>query len=1046
LARNNGPLTVGIGASAGGVEALQSFFRAMPPDSGLAFVVVMHLGERHESVLSEILQRCTAMPVVVARNGDPIDPGHVYVLGVDAVLTVSRRKLRLRRRSDVSRERHTIDVFLSSLAEDAEENAIAVILSGLGHDGTLGAKAIKEKGGLTIAQKSDHKAPSHPEMPESAIAAGAIDLELPVEAMGAKLLEYAEGLGRLETEGQPRARRDRIERSRRAICQILVDQLGHDFAGYKERTMLRRIERRMQVLQLPDIDEYVARLRQDRVEVLALFRDLLIGVTAFLRDREAFDALIEKVVPHLFEGKRAGEGVRVWVPGCATGEEVYSIAILLLEHVAKRKQRVEVQCFATDIDEAAIAVARAAHYPAALVRNVPDELIARYFTADPTGTYTLAREVREICIFSTHSVIRDPPYSRIDLISCRNLMIYLDADLQARLIPMFHYALRPGGYLLLGTSENLSQHGEYFAPLDQKQRIFQRRDDVPKAGTFSLALPGVRRPRPLQPSFAHRGDGQALRQSVERRVLERFAPAHVIVNSDGDVIHYSARTGSYLEHGPGAPTRQLVAIARRGLRPDLRAALSEAIETGRPVVRKRVRVETDDGDEVIDLTVEPLPDRNGHTLFLVVFNDVRAPRETEPHAPGAAVQTRGDVEHLEHELRDTRERLQSTIEEYETALEELKSANEELLSTNEELQSTNEELETSREETQSINEELNTVNSELQSKLEQLDQANDDLRNLFESTPVGTVFLDRNLVIRTFTPAIGTVFNLIASDRGRPLTDIASGLEGVDLPAEIEAVQRSREGRERRVARRDGKAHYLMRILPDNTAQDGGVLISFVDVTRIVEVEKHQREWTEGAGALLTMVLRIAGESVPPRPTSSTPEAEALMNRLRNLAGTYNLLTRVEWAEISMRDLVGEEIGHLASGTGSRVAIDGPEVMLKPKAAIALGMALHEMAANAVRHGALSAPDGSIRVGWAIEQPGTPQARLVLEWRESGGPQASGQDREGFGRRLIEEELPIDLDAAGRIDFAEDGVLASVAVPLSTGLVSLPRGSTQTTS
>jgi len=794
----------------------------------------------------------------------------------------------------------------------------------------------------------------------------------------------------------------------------------------------------MQVLELTDIDAYATRLRQDRGEALALFRDLLIGVTAFFRDKEAFAALSEKVVPRLFEHKNAGESLRVWVPGCATGEEVYSLAILLLERMAEANLRVEVQCFATDIDEAAIAVARSARYPAAMLRDLPPEIIERYFTADPAGTYTLTREVREICIFSAHSVIRDPPFSRIDLISCRNLLIYFDVDLQAQLVPVFHYALRPGGYLFLGSSENLTRHGDHFAPLDQKHRVFQRRDDAAILGAFPLVLRGPRGVRqPLRP-LGHNFDSIAMRQSVERRIVDHYTPAHVIVNSDGDIIHYSSRTGRYLEQAAGAPSRQLVSMARRGLRLDLRSALAEAVETGQPAGRRSVPVELDDRVQTIDLAVEPVPQRDREPLFLVVFTDVRGGREAEPAPADIAAEDRGAVEHLEGELRESRERLQSMLEEYETALEELKSANEELLSTNEELQSTNEELETSREETQSINEELNTVNSELQGKIEELNQANEDLRNLFESTPIGTVFVDGNLVIRNFTPAIGPIFNLIAGDRGRPLTDIASDLEEVDLRSEVEAVLRSRQGRERRVTRRGGAGHYLMRILPDNIAQDGGALVSFVDITRIVEVEAHQREWYEGAAALLAMMLRIGGETVPAQTPAQSPPAAMLMSRLRGLVGTYNLLLGVQWGELALRDLAAEEVGHLAGGADPRVTFDGPDLLLKPKAAIALGMALHELAANATRFGALSAAAGRVALSWAIQQAGTPEARLVVDWRETGGPPVAASARSGFGRRLIEEQLAIDIHAEASIEFVPAGVNARIALPLSGGLVMMP--------
>lgn len=1020
-------LIVGIGAPAGGAKALQAFFRALPAGSGLSFVVIMPAAEGQARAIPETLARCTAMPVHVARNGTAIKPDNVYVLDSNAVLTVRRGQLRLRQAQGAAGERHPIDMFLTSLAEDAGENAVGIILSGVGRDGPLGAKAIKARGGLTIAQQADDGVPRRPEMPAGAIAAGAIDLEIPVEAMGVKLLEYAQGLGHLDPYGQPLSRRQDIARARRTICDILLDQVGHNFSGYKERTMLRRIERRMQVLDVPDIESYISRLREDRAEVTQLFRDLLIGVTAFFRDREAFDTLAEKVIPGLFAGKGAADTIRVWVPGCSTGEEVYSIAILLLEHMQGLKTRPSVQCFATDIDDVAIAGARAASYPTAMLGGIGPERIARYFIGDG-GVHALAKEVRDLCIFSSHSVIRDPPFSRIDLISCRNLLIYLHAELQMQLVPVFHYALRPGGYLFLGSSENLTRHGELFVPIDKRHRIFQRRDSAANLAGFSLVTLGTRPVQAHQRSLVRTLDGMPLRQSVERQILERFAPAHVVVNGAGDIVHYSTRTSKYLENAVGAPTRQVVAMARRGLQLELRSALNEAIETRRAQTRPGLTIDVDDRVQTVDLAIEPLPDHDGEPLFLIVFADVGALRGVDEQPDRRAMRDLAEFEVLEQELRDTRERLQSMGEEYETALEELKSANEELVSTNEELQSTNEELETSREETHSINEELITVNSELHRKVEELDRTNDDLRNLFESTPVGTVFLDRHMVIRTFTPAITPIFNLIAGDRGRPLTDIANDLEGVDLCQEIEAVLRSRQERERRVARRDRRAYYLMRILPDDTTSaDGGAVVSFIDITPMVEFEQHLREFNAGADTMLRMVLQIADATLA--------GSAAGMSRLRSLGAIYKLLSRVGWTAIPLRDLVTEELGELGLATAARVALSGPAVALKPKAAIVIGLALHELVANARHYGALSSPKGRVTLDWTIETTTAESARLVLRWRELDGPPVQTPRHKGFGRTLFERRLPPEIGANAELGFATPGVEARIAVPVAGNII-----------
>ena len=1027
---------VGIGASAGGVEALQAFFGPMPSDPGMAFVVVTHLGAGYESSLPQILSRSTALPIEAMRDGGTIEANRIYVLASDEMPTLRRGKLRLSPRSASRRELNTIDVFFASLAEDRGEYSVAVILSGTGHDGTLGAKAIKEKGGLTVAQQTDHSAPRYPDMPASAIASGAVDLKIPVQDMAGKLIEYAQGLGTLDISGRrnDHAARNRIAEARQAICEILRDELGHNFSGYKERTFLRRIERRMQVLELRDIDDYVDRLRADHQEVIQLFHDLLIGVTAFFRDTEAFGALAEQIIPELFKDKGRTDSVRVWVPGCATGEEAYSIAILLLEQMAALKMRPQPVVFATDIDDPAIAVARAARYPAAMLHDVSAERIDRYFTGDGIS-YTLSKEVRDLCIFSSHSVIRDPPFSRIDLISCRNLLIYLDKELQQQLVPIFHYALRPGGYLFLGTSETLTQHSELFAPVEGKQRIFQRREHPGIYPGLPLLIPPGRRgllePRPIIANHPV----LPLRHAVESRVIEQFAPAHLVVTRDGEIVHFSTRTGKYLENAPGAPSRNAVGMARRGLRLDLRSALSEAVETRRPVRRPGIRVEFEDRIQVVDIAIEPLPDDDVEPLFLVIFCDVGTPLSPERMLPALTDEQAVSAERFEGELRDSRQRLQSTVEEYETALEELKSANEELVSINEELQSANEELETSREEAQSVNEELNTVNSELQRKVEELDRANDNLRNLFESTEIATVFLDRHLVVRTFTPASKRIFNLIDKDRGRPLTDIVSELADLDLRHEVMAVLDSARSRERRVMRRDGKAHYLMRVLPYRT-EDGavdGVLVTFTDITRITEFEEYQEELGRRVEGVMQTVVDLAegglAESAAPR---------ILIDRLKAIAATYTLVSRANWGEVALSDVAAQELRDYGIGRDGRVAVDGPAVLLKAKAAVGIGMALHELGANAAKHGALSVPQGRVHLGWAIEEADGSAAQLVIRWREWGGPAVKPDEATGYGSELIETGLKEQIGATGSMTFEAGGAAVSLVLPLATGLVLRP--------
>jgi two-component system CheB/CheR fusion protein len=1032
---------VGIGASAGGVEALEGFFRGMPSDTGMAFVLVTHMPRGHVTMLSEILGRCTDMPVTNVRHDEAVEPNHVYVCPSDHVVTMEDGRLMLEARSaDVQRK--PIDVFLSSLAEQRGESAIGVVLSGGGSDGALGIKAIKERGGLTLAQGTDGSAPRQTSMPEAAIATGFVDLTLSVENMGGRLTQFARSHCDIDQfgaeEAEPRAGEDVVE-ARRTIARLLHNQVGHDFSGYKEKTFMRRVRRRMQITQVRDLDGYIERLRKEPEEVTLLFRDLLIGVTNFFRDKSAFEALEQLVIPKLFDGAGAADTVRIWVPGCATGEEVYSIAILLREHLDTLRNVPKVQIFASDIDEAALAVARAGRYPQALMEGVKPERLDRFFSRDDAG-YTVIKEIRDMCIFSAHSVIRDPPFSRIDLISCRNLLIYLGPEFQSRVIPVFHFALKPGRYLFLGTSENISQYGDLFHRVDKKQRLFQRRDHVATPLQFPLFVPGAR--TVIGGVVPQREPGTPtanLRRVVESRVLEIFAPPHVVVDREGDIIHYSSRTGKYLEAAAGMPSRQLLALARRGLRLDLRSALQEAMETRRTTVREDIAVEIDDGYQHIRLTVEPLGDHDVDPVFLVLFADVGRPQTRA--AAAAADRPPGDLtaEQVHRELRDTRERLQATVEEYETALEELKAANEEMVSVNEELQSTNEELETSKEELQSVNEELQTVNAELNSKIDELDRANADLRNLFESTQIATIFLDGDLVIRSFTPAATSIFNLISTDRGRPLTDIMNQLEDGDLRREVRIVLERGEAIERQIRRSDGKTHYLMRILPYRTRLNviDGVLVTFFDITRMVEAEAHQRMLVEELNHRVRNMLTVVGaitKQTLAKSASPGDFAEALQGRIQALAKSYGLLSREQWGNVLLRDILLNELEPYRQESEARLELDGPPVAFKPAAALALGLIVHELATNATKYGALSNSDGRISVGWRVDQG--ERRSLALTWHESNGAAVNKPKRKGFGTELIEREVSGTLGGKAAFDYAADGLKVRISIPLDSGNVS----------
>lgn len=1017
---------VGIGASAGGIEALRGFFQHMPDPDGLCFVIILHLSPDRTSMLAEVLRQWTDLPVHQATDGVPVAGGEVFVIPPNMLMTIGGGQLHLRPPASTVRETKPIDVFFTSLAADQGAAAVGVVLSGTGSDGSLGLKAIKEAGGLSLAQGEDGSGPQYRDMPSSAISTGAVDLILPVETMAERILNLP---ARPEPEAEPEAEEivtpadapwaDLIPQ----VCQILRDQVGHDFSGYKRPTFIRRLQRRALFLGL-DGPAYVDRLRTDPNEALLLFQDLLIRVTSFFRDPATYHALEVDIIPRLFEGKGHNHTVRVWVSGCATGEEAYSIAMLLYEHRERLTEPPRLQVLATDIDEMAINVARSGRYPALLVKDIPSDRLAHFFTS-ADGMYQVRKELRDLCTFSTHSVIRDPPFSRIDLISCRNLLIYLDAELQDRVIPAFHYSLVPNGYLLLGSSEMVSRHHELFKLLDKPHRIFQRCDTPsPSLQVSPLAVSRQHTAEPMPRPQTSLIGWSGIAQAAKDRILERHAPAFVVVDAQGQILHFSPRTGRYLEPAAGMPTRDLVSMARRSLRLELRAALRRVLETGQPAERMRVQIDIDGLSHAVGLSVEPLRPRDGQRLFIVVFNESADAPQPEP---GAITPSQEDTDELERELRDTRERLQSTVEEYDTALEELKSANEEL-------QSTNEELETSKEEIQSVNEELQTTNAQLSTKVEELDRASSDMRNLFESTQVATIFLDQFMVVRSFTPAVAGIYNLIPSDRGRPLADIVSQVDYADLQDDTRRVLNTLQPFERRVTRRDGSAHYLMRILPYRAADSrvDGALVTFTDITSVVQAEQRQRvmidELNHRVRNMLTVVISVATQTMR---QSSTLEdfGKAFIGRVNALASAYALLSRDNWNSVPLRDVLMQELQPFMSPDNPRFVVDGEPVLLQPRAALAFGMIVHELITNAVKYGALSVPDGNVVLHWSVvRQDGKDQ--LVCRWTESGGPQTEHPQGYGFGLGLIERSTQYELKGEAVTEWQPAGLAVTLTVPL----------------
>ncbi|WP_290978521.1 chemotaxis protein CheB [Hyphomicrobium sp.] len=800
---------VGVGASAGGLEAFQNLLAAVPADSGYAYVLVQHLDPNHESMLAELLSRRTEMQVRQVSDGMPIEPNNVYLIPPNASLIVEKAELRLSDFSEPRGFRRPIDVFFRSLAIDQGPNAACVVLSGTGGDGSEGLRAVKEAGGLTIVQEPETA--KYDGMPKNAVATGLVDKVLRVDEMPAAIRDYFD-------RGQESLKLPDIDDFLSQVCEEVRSRLGHDFSQYKSSTMLRRVQRRMQVVGASNGADYIALLKEGSEEPELLFRDLLINVTCFFRDAEAFDFLRREVIPGILKGKGASDTVRIWTPGCSSGEEAYSLAILIAEVLSREKEHPHVQIFATDIDEPMLQKARAARYPHSAVREVPIELLDRYFYSNEDD-YVLSQPIRDMVRVSNHNLIKDPPFSRCDLIVCRNLLIYLNSNLQQRLIPVFHYALKKDGWLFLGSAENIATRNDLFETVELSAKIYRRRGSSRQSVTMPLQV-HPHTTRPVRPEL------NQVEQSEEiaRRVLERYAPAHVVVDSGNSVTYVSSRTGKYLEFAPGAPSNRIVDLTRRGLRSAVRSVLDTARRTGQRTVKHDVRMDGDEEAVLVDVCAERLS--NGH--LLLVFRD----------APGGARELDGDLEanadgysddqrikELEDELGETKTKLRTTVEELETSNEELKSSNEEMMSMNEELQSTNEELA--------------TVNEELKNKVDQLGNANSDLQNFIESTQIPTIFLDKKLRIRSFTPAVRRLFRFQEQDKGRLFSDVVSRADLKQLESLTRRVLDSGQVVEEELAVDEGTEQFVLRALPyRNVSQTiDGVILVFNDVTKIRQAQ-----------------------------------------------------------------------------------------------------------------------------------------------------------------------------------------------------------------
>jgi two-component system CheB/CheR fusion protein len=835
---------VGIGASAGGLEALELFVAAIEPNSNMAYVVVTHQAPGRPTLLPELLQRRSRVEVVVAAAGMKLSPNRLYVAPPGCCLEITDER-RCEMVENTADRVLPIDHLFRSLARSDGEGAIGVVLSGSGSDGSLGIAEIKDAAGLVLAQ--DPETAKYPGMPRSAIATEAVDYVLAPERMPEQLLRSTDAR-HVSAPGLLGAEDPRGGEWVNKVLALLRQRTRHDFAFYKRSTVNRRIERRLMVHGFTSIQDYAQFVEKNPYELDALFNELIIGVTSFFRDAEAFEAL-ESELEHVIRARTDETPIRVWVPGCSNGAEAYSIAILLKETLQRTGHNFAIQIFATDIDAKAIDVARTGRYPESISASISPERLERFFTK-VEGGFRISKEVRALLVFAVQDVIKDPPFTKLDLLSCRNLLIYFDTELQRRVLGLFSYSINPGGLLFLGSSENLGTLEERFVHLDRKAKLFRVHEGGHRP--FADLRPGpsgvvAGSVSPVESSSAPPRSRPGIAPLVERALLASHVPPSAIINDQGELIYLHGRTGPFLEPAPGEPSNNVFQMAREGLRLELPAAVRRAAQQNTPVVRSGLRVKTNGGYGATRLTVTRLTEPEMlRDCFVLTFeleqepgpHGPPGPHDAKPRPRGARKNT-GDREELELELQRTKDNLQGTIEEFETSNEELKSTNEELQSTNEELQSANEELETSREEMQSLNEELQTVNAEFEERNRRLSQVNDDMQNLLNSTEIATVFLDGELLVKRFTPPAKKVFGLMGSDVGRPLAHFAVNLRFDGLIQDAEEVLRTLVFREREIQTKQGDWR-LMRILPYRTDENiiDGLVMTFVDIDRVKRAEE----------------------------------------------------------------------------------------------------------------------------------------------------------------------------------------------------------------
>lgn len=857
---------VGIGASAGGLEAVESFLVAMPADSGMAFVLVTHLAPNHTSLLPELLQKKTPMAVLQVTDNIKVEPNHVYIIPPNKDMSILNGSLQL---MDLLQPRGLnlpIDNFFRSLAQDQQNHAICIVLSGTGTDGTLGLKAIKGEAGMAMVQ--DEKSSQYSGMPLNAIATGLADYVLPTDKMPEKLIQYTTSV--MNTSAVTKLKNNStLESALKKIFVLLRASTNHDFSLYKKNTLVRRIERRMHIHQIVDIAIYVQYLQESEKERLILFNELLIGVTSFFRDPIAFSFLKEKYLPALLEGKSENYQLRIWVPGCSSGEEVYTIAMIAQECMEAMGCHPGIQIFGTDIDEIAIHTARAGMYPDSIAANIDSDSLQQFFTKEE-NSYRVKKIIREMVIFAPQNIIKDPPFSQLDLISCRNLLIYFGSELQQRLFPIFHYSLKKNGILFLGSSETTSQQNDLFTCLNRKWKFFAPTSSAlhtRQVPSFPLLTPFQNPMTPKETATPRAPDAFNMVKVLKSIIAQSTMPTCVVLDDQANIIFIHGRTGQFLEPAEGETSANIIDMAREGLKEGLKNAIHKASVNRQETIITQLDVKNNGGSLDIRLVVRPLPDfqTGGRGMMMVIFEPVATDGKEKSKQTAKHPHTSNEYNKLEEELRYTKENLQMTIEEVETSNEELKSTNEELQSTNEELQSTNEELETSKEELQSLNEESSTVNAELQTRIDQQIQANDDIKNLLDATKIATIFLNNELEVRRFTSNATAIFPLKSTDTGRPIQHFSSSLIDVDLQSLAKQVLNDLNMVEVEVNDTD-KKYYRMRIRPYRTVKNviDGVVVTFEDITKIKEIESQLELTSSSFEEKMTMMSKVFMDSADP--------------------------------------------------------------------------------------------------------------------------------------------------------------------------------------